>query len=56
MVLRGVVVPAGTHEVVWRYRVPGLRMGLALSATGLLVMLAWAGWVTVATRARRRGV
>ena len=27
-VLRGVVVPAGAHEIAWRYRVPGLRSGM----------------------------
>ena len=42
-VLRGVVVPAGTHEIVWRYRVPGLRLGGALSGIALLLSLAWAG-------------
>jgi uncharacterized membrane protein YfhO len=50
-VLRGVVVPAGAHEVVWSYRVPGLRLGVALSLLGLLAALAWAGALLV--RARR---
>jgi uncharacterized membrane protein YfhO len=52
VVLRGVVVPAGEHELVWSYRVPGLRAGAALSAIGLLAMLAWAG--ALIARARRR--
>ncbi|HEX4806909.1 MAG TPA: hypothetical protein VFU94_13505 [Conexibacter sp.] len=38
-VMRGVVVPAGTHAVVWSYRVPGLRAGTALSVVGLLMMV-----------------
>ncbi|HEU4701728.1 MAG TPA: YfhO family protein [Conexibacter sp.] len=42
VVLRGVAVPAGTHRIAWRYRVPGLRAGAALSAVGLLVVLGWA--------------
>lgn len=52
-VLRGVVVPAGTHAVVWRYRVPGLALGAALSGLGLLAALAWAG-ALVRLRRRRR--
>ena len=40
MVLRGVVVPAGEHEIAWRYRVPGLRLGAALSALGLALAAA----------------
>jgi len=52
MVLRGVVVPAGTHEIVWRYRVPGLRAGAALSGVGLAAVLAWASVLVV--RSRRR--
>lgn len=39
-VLRGVAVNAGTHTIVWRYAVPGLRLGLLLSAVGVLVLLA----------------
>lgn len=37
-VLRGVAVDAGTHEVEWSYRVPGLRAGVALSAAALLLL------------------
>jgi len=50
-VMRGVAVPAGAHEVEWRYRVPGLRAGVALSvvaALGLLVLGA------IRVRQRRR--
>jgi Bacterial membrane protein YfhO len=43
VVLRGVAVPAGTHEIAWRYRVPGLRLGAALSALGLALLLLWGG-------------
>jgi hypothetical protein len=50
MVLRGVVVPAGAHEIVWSYRVPGLRPGLVLSGLALLVAGAWGVWLL----ARRR--
>ncbi len=52
VVLRGVAVPAGEHEIVWSYRVPGLRAGAALSLLALLATLAWAGALVV--RARRR--
>ncbi|HEV7774715.1 MAG TPA: hypothetical protein VGO48_15650 [Conexibacter sp.] len=52
VVLRGVVVPAGAHEVVWSYRVPGLRLGAALSVLGLACALAWGA--VLAVRARRR--
>jgi hypothetical protein len=55
MVLRGVVVPAGTHEIVWSYRVPGLRLGAAISALALLTVAAWAGWLVLRrSRSRRR--
>jgi len=50
VVMRGVVVPAGRHRIVWSYRVPGLQLGAALSALGLLLLLGWAGTL----RARRR--
>jgi hypothetical protein len=53
-VLRAVVVPAGQHEVVWSYRVPGLRLGLTLSVLGLTLAAAWAGALAVRSR-RRRG-
>jgi hypothetical protein len=52
MVMRGVVVPPGSHEIVWSYRVPGLRAGAALSLIGLLAALAWAGFLLM--RARRQ--
>jgi membrane protein YfhO len=51
-VMRGVVVPAGRHEIVWSYAVPGLRLGVAIS---LLTLAALAGGaLALAFRARRR--
>ena len=41
--MRGVAVPAGRHRIVWSYRVPGLRVGVALSALALALLLAGAG-------------
>lgn len=51
-VMRGVAVGAGDHEIVWRYRVPGLRAGAAISAAALLV-LAGLGAALVARRRTR---
>lgn len=51
VVMRGVVAPAGEHEIVWSYRVPGLRLGALLSAVGLALLLGWAG--VLVARARR---
>jgi hypothetical protein len=53
-VLRGVVVPAGRHAIVWSYRVPGLRLGAVLSGLGLLAAVAWAGALTARSRRGRR--
>ena len=50
VVMRGVVVPGGTHEIVWSYRVPGLRAGALLSILGLLALLAWGGALLVRSR------
>jgi hypothetical protein len=50
-VMRGVAVGAGTHEVVWSYRVPGLRAGAALSAAALLLLAGLAGALLVRRRA-----
>ncbi|MGB2710231.1 MAG: hypothetical protein WBC33_01855 [Conexibacter sp.] len=54
VVLRGVIVPAGTHEVVWRYRVRGLRAGLALTTIGLLAAAAWGGVLVLRGRRERQ--
>lgn len=51
IVMRGVAVPAGMHTIAWRYRVPGLPLGAALSGLGLLALLGWAG--VLVARARR---
>jgi hypothetical protein len=40
-VLRAVAVPAGRHQIVWRYRTPGLVAGAALSLTGLVLAAIW---------------
>jgi hypothetical protein len=52
-VMRGVVVPAGRHDVVWRYDVPGLRVGIALSVLGLALLAS--GGVVIGAMARTRG-
>ncbi|WNG56218.1 YfhO family protein [Archangium gephyra] len=46
LVVRGVRVPAGTHEVVFRYEAPGLATGMTLSALspGLLALLLLWRW------------
>jgi hypothetical protein len=54
VVLRGVAVPAGEHEIVWSYRVPGLRVGAALSLLALAATLAWAAALAVRARRARR--
>jgi hypothetical protein len=54
ILMRGVTVPAGEHEIVWRYRVPGLRLGALLSALGLAALLAWAGILVARSRRRMR--
>jgi Bacterial membrane protein YfhO len=51
-VMRGVAVPAGAHEVTWRYRVPGLWTGLALSGAALLLLAGLATALVVRRRAR----
>jgi hypothetical protein len=51
-VMRGVIVPAGRHALVWSYTVPGLKLGAALSAA-TLALLAGAA-VALGLRARRR--
>ncbi len=53
--MRGVVVDSGAHTVEWRYRVPGLRVGLVLTLLGLAGLVALAAWDR-RTRARRRGL
>jgi hypothetical protein len=49
-IMRGVAVGAGTHEVLWSYRVPGLRAGAALSLAALLLLTGLAGVLLVRQR------
>jgi hypothetical protein len=51
-VMRGVIVDAGRHTVVWRYTTPGLRTGALVSLAALLALLA--SGAALALRARRR--
>ena len=44
-VLRGVRVPAGSHVIIWSYRVPGLRLGAILSGLAALILLFGGGLV-----------
>lgn len=54
VVMRGVVAPAGRHRIVWSYGVPGLRLGLLLSAAGLLALLGWSGALLARSRRAMR--
>jgi hypothetical protein len=45
VVLRGVAVPSGEHEIVWSFDVPGLRTGAVLSALALTAFALWGGWL-----------
>jgi hypothetical protein len=47
--LRGICLPAGDHEVVFRFEPVTLRVGLALSALGLIICVA----AIIVDRARR---
>jgi len=49
-VMRGVAVPAGSHAIEWRYRVPGLRAGVLVSLFAAALLLGCA----VLPLARRR--
>jgi len=51
--MRGVVVGAGVHEVEWRYRVPGLRVGAMLALVAVVVTLGL-GLSAARFRTRRR--
>jgi hypothetical protein len=55
VVLRGVVVPAGTHTIEWSYEVPGLRAGLGVSGLALALLAAWAGLLLLLRASDRRG-
>ncbi len=43
-VLRGVVVPAGAHLVVFRYRPGSLGLGLTISVLGLVALVPYRRW------------
>jgi len=42
--LTGVMVPAGTHDLVVHYRSTWLATGLAISVAGWFLALGWLGW------------
>ncbi len=46
---RAVAIEPGSHEIVFRYRTPGLRLGAAVS------LLAWLAWATALVATRSRG-
>jgi hypothetical protein len=50
-VMRGVIVPAGAHEVTWSYTVPGLALGVAITLLTLLGLIGAA--VALRLRGRR---
>jgi hypothetical protein len=50
-VMRGVIVDAGRHQVMWSYSVPGLRAGGGVSLLALLVAI---GLLAVGAARRRR--
>lgn len=52
--MRGVVLPAGTHHLVFRYDPLSFRLGLALSALGLIGLAGLLMWGAL-TGGRRRG-
>ena len=50
--VRAVPFPAGRHRLAMRYRPPEVGAGLALSALGLLLLLALAAWEERTRRSR----
>jgi hypothetical protein len=53
-VMRGVLVPAGRHTIVWSYATPGLRLGALASLLTLVGVLG--GALALALRSRRRAL
>ena len=43
--IRGVVLPAGQHRVVFRYVPDSVRIGRMISGTAVAVGLGWAAWI-----------
>jgi len=54
--MRGVQAPAGKHTIVWRYEVPGLKLGGAVSLFALLVILLIAARLAISRRHRLRSL
>jgi hypothetical protein len=52
-VMRGVVVGEGAHEVEWRYAVPGLRAGVALSLAAVALAIVLGLWRILQARRER---
>jgi len=50
LAVRGVPVPAGSHEVRFAYEPPGLVQGARISALALAALLIWAGAAAYAAR------
>jgi hypothetical protein len=44
-VMRGALLPAGTHRLVYRYRPESVIYGGAISGLALVALLAAAGWI-----------
>jgi hypothetical protein len=51
-VVRGVWIGAGTHELRFRFRTPGLRLGWAIALGGALAL---GGWALAGRRTARPG-
>jgi len=52
--IRGVVLPAGQHRVVFRYMPDSVRIGWIMSGTAVAVGLGWAAWIMRWGRKTRR--
>jgi hypothetical protein len=52
--IRGVVLPAGQHRVVFRYVPDSARIGWIMSGTAVAVGLGWAAWIMRWRRKARR--
>ncbi|MGH9178733.1 MAG: YfhO family protein, partial [Acidimicrobiales bacterium] len=52
--LRGVAVPAGAHVVEFRYRPQSVRLGAAVTALTLVVLVGSGAWAARPRRRQRR--